>query len=230
MNPLTTISDRALKILVIMLLAGQPVSVEYIRAKYHQPMGPKSLKGALAELETEQLAARTAYRGDCYIATPAARQMILGEPSTTPSTENGELSTTNGEMATAEVSNLYRRGFDHLVSSSSRYTSESKEPLLLLDPRTSTVEVSSDLYNVHAVLAEYGIGEPALSKLAALPHVTADYVDAHCSRVLADGKDIALAIHRMSRNPPWAAGKPAEAHLSPAGRERARTKYLNWNK
>ena len=81
MTDLTTLSDRALKVLVILLLAAQPVGKDFIRARYARPMGVNGLKDALFELTEARLIARTGFRGACWIATPTARQLILGETS-----------------------------------------------------------------------------------------------------------------------------------------------------
>lgn len=218
-HPLVQLSDRALKILIIILLAGQPVSIEYIKAEYKKPIGPKSITDSLRELQHEQLIARTAYRGEAFMATAHARQLILGETSAVEVSgllhpqEPASYPQAGSETSTVEVSNLYRRGFDRLVSSSSSPPDpeEEKLPLPLEAPETSAAEVS-------AVLAEYGIEEPARSQLAALGYVTPDYIDSHCSCVLADGKDIVLAIYRMKNK--WDARRPSEQHLSANGRER----------
>lgn len=217
MHPLTNLSDRALKVLVILLLAAQPLSLKAIKAEYKKPMGWQSLNEALYELTHEGLISRLDFRGEAYVALPHARQMILGE---------GQILQTSP----AEVLNLSRRGLEHLDSSSSRGEEEpDAESPLLLDGQTSPAEVSdADLYDPAHVLAEYGIQEPQRSKLAALRWITADFIDAHCSRVLAESKEMGYAIHRMREK--WGAGKPSEAHLSTGGQRRAARKYLDYLK
>ena len=106
MNPIVNLSDRALKVLVILLLAAQPLSLKAIKAEYKKPIGPNALKDALYELTHEGLIARLDYRGEAYVALPHARQMILGETSTVEvslpdvATEARQLSTENGDLST----------------------------------------------------------------------------------------------------------------------------------
>ena len=107
-HPLLALSDRGLKILVIILLAGQPVSLDYIRAEYKKPLGDTTLRYALRELAQAQLITRTAARGECYIATTTTRQLILGE--TSPA--DVSLVQTNSETSQANVSNVSHRRFD----------------------------------------------------------------------------------------------------------------------
>ncbi len=44
MTDLTTLSDRALKILLIIWQAATAVSFDYIRAHYHAPIGDTTLR------------------------------------------------------------------------------------------------------------------------------------------------------------------------------------------
>jgi hypothetical protein len=47
------------------------------------------------------------------------------------------------------------------------------------------------------VMAELDIREPARSRLARMPHVTADYVRAHVAKAEMEGQKIGAAIWRM---------------------------------
>lgn len=76
-NP-CTLSDRALKILIILWQAATALSTDQIMATYAQKVGKYSIRIALMELEGKQLVSRLGYR-DGWMATPGSRQMILGE-------------------------------------------------------------------------------------------------------------------------------------------------------
>lgn len=50
---------------------------------------------------------------------------------------------------------------------------------------------------VRRALFNAGIREPAASRLARLPHVTPEFVQAHVQRAAAEGHDLGTAIHRI---------------------------------
>ena len=48
-------------------------------------------------------------------------------------------------------------------------------------------------------LREVGIHDPAASRLARLPHISAEYIRAHVERARAEGRGLGAAIFRMQR-------------------------------
>jgi hypothetical protein len=63
------------------------------------------------------------------------------------------------------------------------------------------------------LLKKAGIGEPTLSEIAALPHVTIGYAAAHIRKIEKDGDSIGLLIHRLRE------GDPAPARRRPLTQE-----------
>lgn len=61
-------------------------------------------------------------------------------------------------------------------------------------------EVRPDFVANRKALLQAGIHDPAASRLAALRHVTPDFINEHVRRVLAEGKQLALAIFRIEHN------------------------------
>lgn len=57
--------------------------------------------------------------------------------------------------------------------------------------------------NFHAnfrVLKGYGVREPALSRLAALPHVTVDFIHGHIKQIHRERGNLGTAIHRIEHD------------------------------
>ena len=71
-------------------------------------------------------------------------------------------------------------------------------------------------------LQEAGIHDPALSRLARLPHITPEYVRAHVERARREGRGLGAAVFRMERHWRVAPNLPAEGESPDARRERAR--------
>lgn len=269
-HPLVTLSDRALKILVILLLAGEQVSRDYIRAEYKLPVGEKGLTDALKELTHERLITRVAYRGEAWLATPLARQLILGETSPRETSSEAhpinnvaltpypQIEATYPQAGQAQPAKLLPQSFQvslgetstHLASfldldnldpeddinQLASYTLETSpretSPLDETDSTETSLgetdpHLDPKLYDPASVLTEYGIDEPKRSQLIALWWVTADYIDAHCSRALAAAQQpnspiannpLGAAIHRITKH--WIPGKPDENYLTDNGRLR----------
>jgi hypothetical protein len=59
-------------------------------------------------------------------------------------------------------------------------------------------------------LEEAGVDEPAASRIARLPHVSADYVRAHVERARSEGRGLGAAIFRMQHGWRVAVRKPEE--------------------
>jgi len=231
-NPLqliTALGPHRLYLLIILITIGGPILQSRLEAVtgWHYKTVSKHLD-YLLEL---QLAHRDGHRGG-WTATLAARQLLLSYPQegasypqTYPQAANSQSAkphTVRFETSPGEVSG-------DLVVSSSRYVDKEEQgfqPLLLGQGETSPGEVSQFAENSDA-LADYGIEEPARSQLAAMPHVTPRYIDAHCATVIADGKPIALAIYRIKSKwkPPKLTAK-TESHLSEHGHTR---QYLSWS-
>jgi chromosome segregation and condensation protein ScpB len=57
-----------------------------------------------------------------------------------------------------------------------------------------------DISETRQALREAGIEDPALSRLARLPHMNPDYVRAHVAQARAEGRGIGAAIWRMERH------------------------------
>jgi hypothetical protein len=55
----------------------------------------------------------------------------------------------------------------------------------------------ADFREALKVLEEAGVDEPAASRIAHLPHVSADYVRAHLERARSEGRSLGAAIFRM---------------------------------
>ena len=239
MTPLETVlalGPQRLYLLTILIIFGQPV----LQARLESVTGwsPNTVAKHLDALRELRFATGEARRG--WVATTSARQLVLGE-SCEPSMTEGQLSdrpsVTEG-LGSDKPANPQRlrvqpstvEGSGHLDSSGSRGDDEEEngDQLPLEEGEPSTSEGSGELYSPAAVLAEYSIEEPARSELAALRWVIADYIDAHCSRVLAENKPIGFAIYRMRRH--WGAGRPDERYLSAGGKLRQGDKYLDYLK
>jgi len=206
---ITSLSDRALKILCMMVVIAQPVSQDRIRALYGK-IGNRALHDALTQLAEHRLVTRTAYRGDCWIATPTARQLILGETSP------------------REVSNFSQRSFTPLEEEEDIPTHSSNRLLPLPEGReTSTADVSRpqvihkypplplrEGLGVRAVLAALdaaSIRDPARAELVELSHVTPELITAH----VASAPNLRMAIYRIRHNwkPDVPRGDPYLAYL-----------------
>jgi hypothetical protein len=66
-------------------------------------------------------------------------------------------------------------------------------------------------------LREAGIQDPALSRLARLPHITPEYVRAHVERARREGRGLGAAVFRMERHWRVTSNLPAE-NVSPESR------------
>jgi hypothetical protein len=71
-------------------------------------------------------------------------------------------------------------------------------------------------------LQEAGIHDPALSRLARLPHVTAEYVRAHVEKARLEGRGLGAAVFRMERH--WRVPSDLAARNESADARRARAR------
>jgi hypothetical protein len=85
-------------------------------------------------------------------------------------------------------------------------SSSSSSKVIDMDPTIEQEQQerkNSDSFAVnYRVLRGYGVREPALSRLAALEHVTADFIHAHVRAVFAEGGSLGTVIHRVEHNWP----------------------------
>jgi len=179
------LSDRALKILVILWRAAAPITRTQIMADYARPISNRGLQIALTELENARLVSRIGYR-DGWQATPNSVQLILCEVS--------------------------QRETSPLASSSSSFQLEENKnnrELLLARPNevsqreTSYPHVDNSVDNPLFAknlesCQQHGIQEPKASQIAVLAHVTPDYITAH----VESGIDLPLAIWRITNKFP----------------------------
>jgi hypothetical protein len=71
-------------------------------------------------------------------------------------------------------------------------------------------------------LLEAGIHEPALSRLARLPHITPEYVRGHVEKARLEGRGLGAAVFRMQRGWRVTSNASSESESPDSLRERAR--------
>ena len=76
--------------------------------------------------------------------------------------------------------------------------------------------------DVMQALQEAGIHDPALSRLARLPHITPEYVRAHVERARLEGRGLGAAVFRMERGWRVMHNLPGQAESPDSRRKRAR--------
>lgn len=87
--------------------------------------------------------------------------------------------------------------------SSSSSSSKEVEKIHSEEEEESRKNSDSFLRNFRAMKG-YGIREPALSRIAALPHVTVDFINAHVRQVRIEKGNLGTAIHRIENEWPVA--------------------------
>lgn len=249
MNPSTLdllcmLGDKAVYVLMLMISIGQPVMQNHLEAI--TGYSPNILAKALTKLDAHRVVSRTSTRGT-WALTAYGQQLRLGEtlqssiiegghPQARASYPQASASYPQENATYPQRPSIIEGQTDLVVDSSTRSHIPLKEDdkLLLLDgEQPSRIEgrhpqegaTYPQIEENKNALADYGIEDPACSRLAALPHVTPRYIDAHCSTVLASQKDIALAIYRISEG--WKAPKPVRQYLSEDGISRLYTAYLD---
>lgn len=166
-------------VLGIMLAIGLPAKQAHVAAL--AKLSPNTLTQAIAMLTEHRLIVRV--NRYAIQATPHARQLVLGtsiiEAPDSPLEEEEEIQPAQIRLIPPPP-----------------------------DPGTSNIE-APDQQSVLAALDAAGIGEPARSQLAALPHITPDYIAAHVAQAERDGGSLGMAIWRMQKK--WRAPKQPRA-------------------
>lgn len=67
---------------------------------------------------------------------------------------------------------------------------------------------SDKYFSNFRALKGYGVREPALSRLAALPHVTVDFIHAHIKQIHRERGNLGTAIHRIEHD--WQVNEVSE--------------------
>jgi len=181
LTTITALGANAWYVLGILVAIGAPTTQNHVRRL------AKLSANTMTDAVTVLVAHRLAMLIHRYAiqATPQARQLVLGET----------LQITEPHFLRAGTSR--NEAPDSLVVSSSRAAPADPEGPLLLEPAGTSKNEAPSPQLIHnlAALEAAGIDGPKRSQLAALPHVTPDYVRAHVASV----PDLALAIWRMEQ-------------------------------
>jgi hypothetical protein len=98
--------------------------------------------------------------------------------------------------------------------SSSCSSSKEVDKIYSEDEQESRKNSDSYLAN-YRTLKGYGIRDPALSRLSALPHVSPEFINAHVREVFREKGNLGTAIHRIEND--WLAPEIVETVETPSG-------------
>ena len=186
--------------LLVIALAGLPLTIAILLSYEHQPVTEKHLCSMLSKTDK----------------TIASSLHKLKEFQIITRTTQGWTITTNAQLPLmalqVPVDNLCtksRKNSDSPHSSSSSSFNKNQEEITLLLPE----QESEKFRLLKQACISSGIREPKASVIARLDHVTPEMIIAHCKNALAEGQTIGAAIYRITTNWPVKADRNA-AHDS----------------